>query len=479
MKNTKLVSLLKTFSEPEIKKFRDFVNSPFYNKNKNVVKLFASLEKFYPQYDSTRLTDENIFKAVFGDIKYDYFKLRNISSDLYNLGLEFLKTIPNIVTHFYNDYNMITQLRMRKLLAVHKKIVVAYEKEFEKERIKDSIFLFNNYLLTSELQMADVLEKPNSVKAIQSEFNSFFDYSFLNMLKFYCLMLHITKENNITVDMKMFTEVVSYLQNTPQSENPIITIYSYILLLTITRKEEYYFPLKEMYISGYDKLGSEDSYYTNMYICGYCMDMYNINADRRFIKECYDLFKHAYSQKRVTLGELLYPNFINYIKVFTRYGDINLAKSFINDFSGKLDAEQKENSLNFSNALIAFSEGRLESALELASRVNFPWIIMKIQVRLLQLEIYYELGYYEETREMVESFRKSLLRESGISEPYREAFLGFLKCVISLLNLVSENDKEEKKYKLNSLNADVHGIYNHFGIKFWLEDKQEEISKTI
>ena len=482
MKNTKLIKLLQTFTPAELKKFRDFVNSPYFNKNKNIIKLNNELEKYYPEFDPLKLNEEVIYKTVFGAAKFDYFKIKNIISDLYNLGLEFLKQQSNITTSFSADYNMLTQLRGRKLMTLHKNFVTHFEKKFEQVKIKDGFHLYNEYLLVTERHFSKLLEKPSSIEMIQDEFNSFHDYTLINLLKFYALMLHISKENNTSAELKMFEDVFNYIENRYSGSNPVINIYRYIILLTVKRKTEYYYILKEQFIKNFDKLTSEEAYYTLMYIFGYCMDQFNINSDRKFVKECYDLFKHSYHNNMVFLGELLYPDFINYIKVFMRYGDKALAEKFINDFTELLPADQTDNCINFSNAFIYHCTGKLKEALALISRVNFPLQIMRVQVKIMQIQLNYQLGYYEETREQAEYFRKSLVKEVQISSDYKQSIIGFLKLTVSLINIKLSTEKSVREYESKKFidKMDLNQK-NHFGIKFWLEDMFAEINyeKTI
>lgn len=475
MKSTKLIRLLKTFSDTEVKKFMDFVKSPYHNKNKNVIRLYEALIKFYPGFESDILTEKNIYNKVYPEGDFDYFKIKNLASDLYNVALEFLKLQPNLMTEFNRDYNLLVQLRDRKLWEYHKKMIRNIEKNFSGITVKDDIFLFNNYLLTMESHLSNVLEKPNSFERIQDEYESFYEYSVLNLLKFYSLMMHVSKENKANIDMKMFDEVISYIENNPVSANPTILAYKYIVLLGCKRKEEYYFLLKDHYFENFAGMSYEDAYYTNMYLAGYSTDMFNLNADSRFIKESYDLLKHAYLNKRVTLGELLYPNFINYIKVFCRAADTELARRFITDLKDKLPANQLENCLNFSYAFIAHKEGDLKKGLELAAKVKFPWIIMKIQTKLLQIQLNYELGNYEETRELIESFKKTFFKDESISEDYKSSIAGFLKLTIMLINIVQQTDKKIKEFKAGKLLEETSGQPNHFGIKFWLMDEIKKL----
>ncbi len=475
MVNTKLIKLLKTLTDSEVKKFRDFVKSPYHNKNKNVIKLYEALIKFYPSYESELLTEQYIYSKVFGSEQFDYFRIKNLISDLYNVGLEFLKLQSNVTTGFYKNYNLLVELRQRKLWVYHKKLINALEKEFSCITVKDDKFLFNNYLLTLESHLSNVLEKPNSIERIQDEYESFFEYSVLSLLKFYSLMMHIGKENKARIDMKMFDEVISYIEKNPVSSNPTIVAYKYIVLLSSSRKEEYYFLLKKHYFDNFEKMSYEDAYYANMYIVGYATDMYNINADPRFIQECYDLLKHSYLNKRVTLGELLYPNFINYVKVFVRAGDTSLARNFISGLEGKLPLDQLENCLNFSYAFISHKERRYEEALMFTEKVKFPWFIMKIQTKIMQVQLNYELGNYEKSRELIESFKKTLMKESGISEDYKSSLSGFLRLSIALINITQETRKEKKEFEAARLVEAAGSQPNHFGIKFWLMEQVNKI----
>lgn len=476
LKNTKLIKLLKTFKPAEHKRFMDFVRSPYYNKNKNVIRLNESLAKFYPGYDDKKLDEQTLYKQVFGKEKYDYFKLKNVISDLFNLGIEYLKLKPNLYTNFYKEFNILVQLRSRKLLGFHKRAVETLTARFEEVEIKDSFFLYDNYLLKMEYHLSNILQKPNSIQMIQDEFNSFYEFSMLNLLRFYNSLLHIRKENNVKLDMKMLDEVIRYIESADFSNNLSIISYKYLVLLAAKRDEKYYFFLKNFFFKHYKKINYEDAYYTIMYLTGYCTDRYNIDGDRRFIKESCDLLTHSYLNNMVTLGELLYPDFIHYVKVFTRAGKIELAENFISDYKNKLPEELIESCENLANTYISFSKKNYSEALKHVSMVNLPWVIMKIQVRIIQLQLKYHLGYFEEIRSLIEGFKKSLAKEVSVSSVYRDSIHGFLKYLIKLINVIELTDTKQKLNEKEILLKEISESQpNHFGIRFWLEDRLKDI----
>ncbi|MCC6866808.1 MAG: hypothetical protein IT280_11695 [Ignavibacteria bacterium] len=475
MKNTKLILLLKTFTPSEIKKFRDFVNSPFYNKNKNVQKLNDVLMRYYPHYDSELLNEEKIFAELFIEEKFDYFKIKNISSDLYMLGLEFLSTISNSVTEFTGEYNLMVQLRMRKLFNLHSKLVKSKEKSLNEKNINNEYLLYDKYLLSTESQLVDLFEKPSSISGILNEFDNFYEYLINNLLMLYNLLLHISKGNNVQLNIKMLDEIVLYLEKGPVSSQPTTIAYQYLILLKIKQKEEYYYILKDNYFKNLSSIDDFAAYKIHMYMFGYCADMYNFNGNRKFENECYELYKHSFLNNRVTSGELLYPDFINYVKVFTRVGDIELAEKFIKDYTPMLPEEQRDNAINFSNAFILHKKGELAEALRLLTLVNFQLAILKIQVKIMQVQLNYELGFFEETREIIELFKKTLLKETALPDNYKNPVMNFLYNTLYLLNLHLETNNKKKKQDANLLREKIEmNQQNHFGIKFWLNDMIEK-----
>ncbi|MCC7157956.1 MAG: hypothetical protein IT281_00290, partial [Ignavibacteria bacterium] len=274
----------------------------------------------------------------------------------------------------------------------------------------------------------------------------------------------------------MIDEVVNYLEKGPVSIHPTTISYQYLILLKIKEKEEYYFKLKEHYFEHFAEMDASAAYRAHMYLFGFCADMYNFKGDRRFVKEGYELYRHSYLNNRVTSGEMLYPDFVNFIKVFVRAGDTALARKFISEFAEKLPEDQLDNCINFSNAYIAHYEGEHSKALAFISKVSFPLAILKVQVRIMQVQLNYELSFYEETRSLIDSFRKTLLKEVVISEDYKNSILNFLKLTINLINIKQETSRKTQEFETQKLSEIINKTQsNHFGVKFWLEDRTNEL----
>jgi len=64
----KLLEILKTFDKAELKKFRRFISSDYFNTNESVTKLYKLIAAFFPEFDiaDPKLSPEALFKKIYG-----------------------------------------------------------------------------------------------------------------------------------------------------------------------------------------------------------------------------------------------------------------------------------------------------------------------------------------------------------------------------------------------------------------------------
>src|SRR5437016_321318 len=90
MEKSKLTEVFKTFSKDEIKSFNDFVKSPFFNKEKVLIKLAGYLQRLHPAYNFPGIEKERVFTFLYPGKKFNDGLMRNITSDLLALAEKFL-----------------------------------------------------------------------------------------------------------------------------------------------------------------------------------------------------------------------------------------------------------------------------------------------------------------------------------------------------------------------------------------------------
>ncbi|MEO6695112.1 MAG: hypothetical protein ABIY50_11430 [Ignavibacteria bacterium] len=477
MRNTRLIQFLKTLNHNELRQFSNFINSPYFNKNKNVTKLFEILYKSYPEFETSGLNEEKLFEMIFKDKKFEYFKIKNLFSDLFGLGKEFLAVnIYRKDIHVKERY-LLQELRNRDLDAAFEQAYKTAQNSLEKTDVKDENYYMHKINLQLEISSYYVPKKPNvDFHYLQERLDLFVNYSATFMLKIYNIMLHERNQNNYNFEMKMFDQLMMYLEKTKIKDNPTLEVYYNVVLMEKTKDEKYFYLLKELKTKYRQELSAVDNYMLYLHLDGYCSTAYNsycrtdlLNVQFLFAKEhpVSDMTEH---------GKILYPDFLNQVKKAVRVNEFEWAEEFIKKYKNRL-TQEKENTLNFCYGFILYKNRELDKALDLFSKTNFSSFILKIQVKLLLLQIYFDKKYFEQAILMIDTFRHYLSREKTILDSIKISLLEFLKITADLIKISTEIPDKNNLYRVSKIKDDIENMSsNRFGIKLWLKEKVSELS---
>ncbi len=72
MLKSSLLEIIRTFFKQELIKFEDFVRSPYFNINENVIKLFPAIKKRVPEFTDENLEIEKEWMNIFPRKEYNY-----------------------------------------------------------------------------------------------------------------------------------------------------------------------------------------------------------------------------------------------------------------------------------------------------------------------------------------------------------------------------------------------------------------------
>lgn len=472
MQNTKLIQLLKSFNPGEIKMFKDFVNSPFYNKNRNVISLYDYLKKYYPEFKEEKIQEELVFEKLFPGEKYDYFKLKNIISDLLVLGKEYLATIYYKDKTELMDRALLEQLRDRNLDVMFEQLYKSGVKKLNETVVKDEYYFFKYLEYTEELKSFYSPKEPNAhFNLFQDQLDYFLKYSITKMLRLYNIMLHENKQNNYGFDLRMLDEVLDYLKKNKSEDNPTILLYYNIILLEKDNDKKYFFELKKLKEKYDGELSLYDKYMYYLHMAGFCADKFNKEGRTDFMKEHFLLSKENFDKGTMELGKILYMDFLNHVKIALRVDEYEWAEMYINTFKDKL-TEEKESTLNFCYGYINYRKGNLDKALELISRTSFPNYLIKLQVKILLLQIYFEKEFYDQALAMIDTFRHFLNREKSIKEDFKKSISEYLKLTNDLIKHKTGIHNKQTDYDSDKLKREIENMKsNLFGIKLWLREQ--------
>jgi hypothetical protein len=312
MVNTKLITLLKSLSRSEISKLKDLVKSPYFNKNQNVIKLCEEVVKFHPDFDPADCTEEAIFRSMFGKEKYDYFKIKNIVSDLYQLSITFLKLIAFEKRGINSDIDLLNELHERKLDNVYLQKEKQVSKFMNDRIVKDEFFCESQYQMARATTAHYKFEKSSyTFDLIQNEFDIFLQYALIVLLRSYSKMLTNKNHGNVEFNMEMFESVWDYVKDKSFDDNPSCKIYKQIVALELSRDEKDYrslMTLKEKYEKN---LSDEDIYYVLLVANSFAVHRLKL-GDESFYKDRFAVLREMVDRN------ITFPEYVLYVNLLSR-----------------------------------------------------------------------------------------------------------------------------------------------------------------
>jgi hypothetical protein len=477
MKKTKLVNLLRTFSKQEAGRFKEFVSSPFFNKNNNVIRLYDDILAFHPGFDSADFTEEKTFTRIFPNDPFDYFRFKNIVSDLYQLGISFLTLIANEKSELDNNISLLNELHERRLERLFSQTQKKVAKELGNIQIRDELYHYHLYKF-AQLKTSQYKFKGSTYTfdLIQNEFDCFLNYSLIGLLKHYSKMLTNRNHGNISFRLEMFDEIWNFIKSRNIDDNPQSLIYRQIIAIELDKREEDYSLLKKIWRKYSDRLSREDKYFI-LLSCNSYVTFRLKQGDERFYKDRFEIFREMIEEGFIPYDYILFVNFISFFTSACVVGEFEWAEDFVKKFSeGISPKSEAESTLNYCKGFKAFTKKDYDSALGYLSKTKFKLFLAKVMVKSYTLRSLYEKGLYDQTLSGIETFRKYLKSEKLIADEQKQVHHEFLRILASLIRLNEVRAGSSRGGDLRVMKNEIMNMQgNPLGAKNWLLTKVNDL----
>ncbi len=456
MLKSKFADIVKTFSRAEVKEFRDFLRSPYYNTNKKVIKLFEIISKYAPEIETSAPDKVKLFKKLYPGKKYNDTVMRILLSDLLSLGEEFLTLKGSEKDAFGSSLILIQELRDRGLDSLYQRnfkniqmllnnIEDARSRYFA--RFETEIVNVDYYLRKEKQQLitGNILERAeNLIYFTLIELTRHVHDLIINERTF-----NAKFEFNLVYEFIKsfdFESLVEKIKQSRPEHYPVIIIYYNLLVTLLNEEDESYFDnFKNSVESYYEKLSRFETNHllNDMESCCLNRMKYNTVKYRNEIFYVYNLMLSSKSYSITGTEDMSAQRFKNILLSAISLNKLNWAEKFTNEYIEKVQPEFRESMLFYSIALLHFEKKEFQKSLENLAKVKYEYFTLKMDVKSWMLKIYYELGYYEPAFSLMDSFKHFLLNNKSLSEHFKERNLNFLKCAGDLIKLKSGFNKSD------------------------------------
>jgi hypothetical protein len=150
--------------------------------------------------------------------------------------------------------------------------------------------------------------------------------------------------------------------------------------------------------------------------------------------------------------------------------ELGWAEKFILNEAKKLKPSLKSSMMNLCSAEIEFKKKNFDNSLQFLGKVKYDSFFLRIDVKLLQMCIYYELKYFEQAMYDLESAKKYMKKGKDKTND-QSTYINFLKYYSRLLKLNSKGDKSEASKDILELKK-MSGKIEYYD---WLVEKFSEL----
>ncbi|MFN7117758.1 MAG: hypothetical protein ACK4TA_13235 [Saprospiraceae bacterium] len=435
MENSKLLLLLKTFSATELRAFKDFVESPYFNKNEELIRLNAYLKKQAAKgFPGTKLQRKAVYAAVYPGESYDEKKLNYALSLLLKLAERFVAIQGFENWGIVPDYQVLTTYSERHLPKNYDYIFQQASANVEVLPYRNDDYYFQHYLL------ADVADAHFSAKnerrfdpALQQAADCFDIYYMAKKLRFLCNMLDRQKFISTKYNLYYIDEIKMMLTKRDWSAVPPIAVY-YQLLLLLTEKEPLiYFnnfrQLLKAYIQLFPLAEARELY---RFAINFYIQQIRV-GEKQFAQDLMALYREGIdNQVLLEKGQLSPWTFKNMVKLGLGLRQYDWVEQFVTEFSAKLDADKRQDAYHFNLADLYYHKKDLTKTLFHLNQVEFSDISYHIGAKSMLLKIYYETPETEAFLSLIATFRVFLQRNKSVPKEVKMPYLNFVNLLHEL-----------------------------------------------
>ena len=452
-KLVRLLRLLRSTPEDEVKDFRRWLESPWCNTNKNVVRLYKLIIPFHPGFEAPVLTREWLSIKMFGSIKDK--QTRNLMTLLAKQVDKYL--VHNRLKHDKElQHRLLGQVFLDKgalskgldLMIQEVQAIQALPVTGAREHL--ALFRIHRELFEEPSGRLRNIPGDRTLQKMEEALDNYYGLNLAFLLAERRNRSHIFDEP----ENPHLSEQVRFLQNLAErTGNQVISLY-----LARLKDTQDFWTLKEQFLKLREQLPYPDQKRLLLLLINEALSEL-LKGDTRIIPHIFELYRTGVDQKLIFHhGYLTQRTFINVITASDLAGEIDYAQDFAKTYLNALPAKLRPDAHIWARAYLARLQKKYTVSLDLIAQHSFSNFAFSLLGRMLSLKSYFDLfrqddSYYQFLLNYLESFEKWLRRENILSLEQKTAHLNFLKYVKRLVHL--QGEKKHSREMIQSIKEDL------------------------
>ncbi len=481
MQKTILIEILAALSEKERVQFKNYVYSPFFNKNEKVRQLCSHVLRYAPSFQHSYLEKPYVYQLLFQDDNYREVRLNNVISDLLQLLYGYLTYVQQQSTPMQQYITLLEALLKRNLQRPIPRVVRRVEQLRQKEAHQSIDFYRAESLLYEQLNYyaftQSKLNKLSYDENLQYTSDRLDVYYWSHKLRNACEMVNRSAVLGGKYSSDFLDDFLAFYKQYPEKYTayPALQIFHQTYLFLETPDEGKYHALRKLLTEHQALLPPDEVRNIYTYMLNYCIRQVNF-GQIAYYKEMVAIYQ-ALDEQNLLLqqGYLTKWSFMNATTAGMRIGEYAWTEQFIKKHQGELLEAERQNTVDYQLAALYFAKGEHEKTLEFLHQVEFTDIFYHASAKLILLKVYYELDEVEAFYPLVNATKSLLRRSRELSDYHRSNYVNFLKLVKKLydLKISPKSNVASKLAQLGEQLAATSPLAN----KGWLLEQHKLLTK--
>ena len=429
MRDSKIVYAIDKLSRVERNRFQRYLDSPYFNTDPNLAKLYTVIGEQLPAILDDQLDKQDLWKLVREDTPYNDTRFRKYTSDL-------LKHLEGFLYQEYtrqdkgHEYTFILDaLNERRMEKLYNSAVRSGRDFITRRTQRDSQHFQRLYAM--EKRFYDLSEEKvhRGVAAPTTDIVDALDIFYvIEKLRLYCSMQVRSFYVKSEYEFRLIQEIINLVEQNDLLDIPAVEIY-YRWSLTYSRPDdqENYERLKHLVTSNHDLFSADELHDIYQGVLNYHARGVNrglSGSNDEFIAICDIIYQRKVFSAQ---GELNPWIFRNSIVAALRVNRFDWVEHTLTHYAQFLPADLRENAVNFNYAQLYFYKKEYGTVLDYLQKVAYDDPAYLLNSRGLLVAVHYELGQLEPLYSSINAFRTFLKRQPEMTERVKAAYRGLLK----------------------------------------------------
>ena len=450
MENSKLIQLLKTFDRRELREFKEFMESPLFNKHQELTDFYLYLKKNAPAFHPKKLEKKLVYQQLYGNKKYEDKQMRYLMSFTLKLAEQFVGWKKYQAQEVLVKTHILEALVDRNLEKNYQNIFQNAEAELNDKPFRNTQYYQDKYLLTEVSNKHFAAKNLRKLNTKLQEVSNYFDVYYLSQkLKYSCEMMSMQRFLSADYSQNLIEEIGRFLEKSSYENIPAIALYHQVFLTLTDENNERHFEqltlLIDKHIGCFSDEEMREFYY---HAINYCIRKMR-QKNEKYVEKALTIYTKGVENKTLLQNGILSPwGFKNIVKLGLRLNRFEWTEQFIRKNTDILAEEYRLNAYNYSLADLSYHKQEISTALTHLREVEFTDIFFTLDAKIMLLKIYYDNDEEEALLSLLTSFKIFLKRNQLISAEMKNTYENFINLLNQILRS-SHADSMDLQKKIN------------------------------